>query len=154
MSLNSICHVLFLRTVIAARSYVFRGTEQRIATWLREGPTWPNPCSSRDMQSSMPRPTSKWLLDISKESPQPLCAATVSALSATQHKVLLVFSLCSFLLILVLGTADRVWLCPLCNILSGIYIQRHTFLQCSYFYSDFSYLILRSDFMNLCMEHI
>ena len=51
------------------------------------GSIWPNPCSSRDPHSRVPRPTFRCLLEISKEeTPQPLWATRASAPSSAQHR--------------------------------------------------------------------
>lgn len=86
-------------------------------------------CSSSDTQSRMPRPVPRWLLEIFKEKiPHPHWVAVSVLFHLHSTEVLLMFRgsllyfiLCSFPLVLALGTTDRAWLCPLCTLLSGIY---------------------------------
>ena len=59
-------------------------------SWFRlaapSGSIWFNPCSNRDTQRRMSRPTSRWLLKISREEiPQPLGSLCQCSLIA-QHK--------------------------------------------------------------------
>ena len=115
---------------------------------MTSGSTWPNPCSSRDMQS---RTCPGGLRRSPQRKPHSLWATYVSALSLTQHRSassiqgnLLCSSLCSVLLFLALGNTEK-------SLAPGINIHWwDPLLASSYLGSQPSFSFLRLSSLKRC----
>lgn len=80
-----ICFMLFYPSFPRTERYFRLAARLRLAG--PSGSTCSNPCSSRAIQSTVTRPTSKLLLKIFKEeNPQSLRGTCASAMAPTQHR--------------------------------------------------------------------